>query len=155
MSRRRSRGTTPCRILFAGAAFLFVVVAGCATPVADGLVAVRGRVTLDGAPLPRGSVSFRGAPGGTNWDQPTGMIGADGQYVIFTNGREGAAPGKYRVVVFATDAANTPTGAAHPTLPRSLIPARYNDPQRSPLQLDVTSAAEPRAYDLELKSHDN
>jgi hypothetical protein len=115
-----------------------------------GLVPVSGRVLLNGRPLPRGSVSFRPL-GADAWDQPTGSI-TDGQYTLYTNRQPGAAPGSYRVVVFATEAATSPDGAAHPGLPASLVPTRYNDAQRSPLTVDVTRQAGPTAYDLELTS---
>lgn len=142
-------------ILLAGIVVGFVVVPGCSKPASDGLIAVRGRVTLDGQPLPRGSVALRADDGANQWDRPTGSIASDGKYVIFTNGREGAAPGRYRVIIFASEATHSPSGAAHPVMPLSLIPARYNDLGRSPLKLEVTTQSKPGAYDLELTRHDS
>ena len=126
---------------------------GCSNPSQPGLIPVSGRVTLDGNRLPRGSVSFRPEEGRGGWDQPTGIISPDGQYVMFTNNQPGAPPGRYRVLLFASEAATATNGAAHPGLPKSLVPARYHDPQRTPLRLEVTPSAQPGAYDLELTSH--
>jgi hypothetical protein len=126
----------------------------CGKHEAETLLPVRGRILLDGKPVTRGSVSLR--PEGTKtWDQPTGMIGSNGEYVVYTSGREGVPPGKYRVVVFVTDARESSSGAAHPGLPRSLIPERYNDPQQTPFHVEVTPHPSPGAYDLELTSHDS
>lgn len=130
---------------------LFVL--GCSRQPREILYPVRGRITLDGQPLPRGSLSLR-PESKTNWHQPTGMIEPAGEYVVYTNSRVGAPPGSYRVVVFATEAATTPSGAANPGLPKSLIPIRYNEPHESPLRLDVVAQPASKAYDLELTSHD-
>ncbi len=114
------------------------------------LVPVSGRITIDGQPLPRGSISLRAE---STWDQPTGSIDADGKYVVYTKGRAGAPPGRYRVVVFATEAAHDAEGKAHPGLPVSIVPALYNDPATTPLKIDVTLQSR-APFDLELSRHD-
>ena len=154
MSRHRPGCLTHFPMWSVFVAFSCALLPGCAKPAPGGLIAVSGRVTLDGQPLPTGSVSLRAESGPKSWDQPTGTIASDGRYVIYTNGHAGAAPGTYRVALFASEAVKTSTGAAHPGLPKSLIPARYNDPGRSPLRLDVKSQSPPGAYDLELTRHD-
>jgi hypothetical protein len=126
----------------------------CGKYEAAALVPVRGRILLDGRPVTRGSVSLRPDDGAKSWDQPTGMIGTNGEYVVYTNGREGAPPGKYRVVVFVTETAENSGAAAHPGLPRSLVPERYNDPLRTPFRMNVTPHLSPDAYNLEVSSHD-
>jgi len=135
---------------------LFVVAivfsSGCSEPAPTNLVPVEGRVTFDGKPLASGSVSLRPESRET-WDQPTGAIsGADGHYAVYTNGQRGALPGKYRVVIFASESIKTSTGAAHPGMPKSLIPKRYNDPQSTPLRIVVSRSPEASAYDLEIVS---
>lgn len=126
-------------------------VSGCGDEESPQLLPVNGRVLLDGAPLGPGSLSLRPEPGGS-WDQPAGMIADDGSYRVFTNGHAGAPAGKYTIVVFIHEQPAEP-GAAHPGLPQSLIPTRYNDPATSGLSLTITSDAPPDAYDLKLTSH--
>lgn len=111
-------------------------------------------MTLDGKPLPLGSVSLRPEGTGEAWDQPTGMVSETGEYVVYTTGREGAKPGKYRVIVFATEATTDDQGAAHPGMPRSIVPGRYNDPKKTPLRVEVSAHPAPGAYDLELTSQE-
>lgn len=133
-----------------GASFSLV---GCTESKPSDFIPVTGRVTLDGRPLTSGSVSLRAAAGET-WHQPTGAIsGSDGEFVVYTNGLPGAPPGQYRVIVFASEPASDRGGAAHPGLPRSLVPRRYNDPKATPLQLTVAPPPAPTRHDLEVLSH--
>lgn len=135
---------------------------GCSKPSGPELCPIEGQVWLDGQPLVSGSVSFRaesrGSGGGGNssdeagWHQPTGSISPEGKYRVYTQGRWGAPPGRYRVVVFSTE--STAGTAAHPGLPRSVIPARYNDPRQSPLAVEVEPSPEPGRYDLRLVGHE-
>jgi hypothetical protein len=126
-----------------------LVMAGCGAEEKSLLVPVRGRVTLDDKPLPRGTVSFRLIDSDIA-DQPTGRIEPDGQYVVYTQGRPGAKPGRYAAVVFANEELATKAGAAHPGMPKSIIPKQYNAPQTSPLKVEVTS--EGKSHDLALHS---
>ncbi len=125
---------------------------GCADSPQPQLYPVRGRITLDGQPLPRGSVSLRSLTPGV-WDQPTGVIEPPGQYTIYTNRRAGAPPGSYRVVVFATESAAKAPGGLHPEIPKSLLPNQYNHPEQSPLRLEVVAKPSPQAYDLQLQEN--
>lgn len=127
-----------------------MLLAGCQNS-ADNLVFVAGHITLDGQPLPRGSVSLRPLVEGTNWEHPTGLI-SEGRFEVFTRGQRGAPPGEYRVVVFATEEATM--NGAHPGMPRSLIPPRYNDPQQTPIRWQVKPQSPPDAFNLELVSHE-
>src|SRR5690349_15776348 len=95
---------------------------GCGSQPKELLHPIKGRITLDGKPLPRGSVSLRAELGATVGHQPTGMIEPAGEFVVYTNGQAGAPPGNYRVVVFATEDTVSPDGSARPGLPKSLIP---------------------------------
>ena len=133
--------------------FAITLLLGCGRQPQEMLHPVRGRITLDGEPIARGAVTLHPAVPGATWHQPTGMIEPAGQYVVYTNGRAGAPPGLYRVVVFATEATKTPEGTARPGLPKSLIPARYNQVDQTPLQLKVVAQPTSKDYDLEL-SHE-
>jgi len=127
---------------------------GCERRAGETLLPVTGRITFDGQPLTGGSLSLRPDGGNTNWQQPTGMIDANGRFVVYTNSQAGAPPGTYRIVAFVTETTKTETGAARPGLPRSLIPPRYNDPQQTPLRLTVVAQPTADAYNLELTSSD-
>jgi hypothetical protein len=77
---------------------LIVVSAGCGS--GDGLnrKAVSGKVTVDGAPVPNGSVSFQPLnSGGVGSGAPI----ADGAYSI--DAEHGLPPGKYRVSITGDD----------------------------------------------------
>lgn len=108
-----------------------------------------GYVLLAGAPLSGGSVTLRPESTQGGWEQPTGSIEADGRYQVYTQGRSGAPAGRYVVVVFSTTSKAGASGAAHPGLPSSQIPTRYNDPTQTPLRITVGESTGP-AYDLEL-----
>lgn len=136
------------RWIFCGL-MLLALLSGCGD-TGPKLVPVSGRITLDGKPLPRGAVSLRTDE---HWEQPAGSIDADGRYVIYTQGRAGAPPGRYRVVVFATEAAHDAEGKAHPGLPVSIVPALYNDPSQTLLKIEVTLSSR-APFDLELSRHD-
>jgi hypothetical protein len=128
--------------------------AGCGQPTRELLHPVEGRITFDGQPLPRGAVTLHAMSTEMTWHQPTGMIEPAGRYVVYTNGRVGAPPGTYRVVVFASEATTSPDGVARPGLPKSLIPNRYNQPDQTPLRLEVVAQPVASSYDLELSSHE-
>lgn len=125
---------------------------GCAPAPQEVLHPVKGRITLDGKPLPRGTVTLRPESTSVTWHQPTGVIEPPGEYVVYTNGRNGAPPGQYQVVVFATEAATSSDGAARPGLPKSLVPPRYNDSKQTPLRLQVVAQPTSNSYTLELGS---
>jgi hypothetical protein len=150
MIMRRQTG----RCVIRRVSFLILTISFCAcgSRAELALHPVRGRITLDGEPLPRGTVSLRSDGEAAGWQQPTGTIGENGEFVIYTQGQKGSPPGKYRAVVFATEEVQSEGG--HPGLPRSLIPERYTDPRRTPLRIDVTANPQSDQYRLELTRHE-
>lgn len=115
----------------------------------SGLAVVTGTVTLDGKPLPRGTVQFvpdpqRGNGGATG----VGQIGADGRYEIWTTEARGAAVGHHLVGVVAREEVDL----NQTSFARSLIPERYQDPLSSGLSVEVT-AGKRNVIDLELSSN--
>jgi hypothetical protein len=114
--------------------------AGCGSELAD----VSGTVTLDGQPLPRGTVVFQGDKLASGY----GEIRSDGTFEIRTGDQQGLKPGKYRVTVTAYQ-----TGpAAHAegeVIPELLTPKRYNNPDTS----DLTAEVKPGGghFDFKLK----
>lgn len=109
---------------------------------------VTGTVTLDGRPLPRGTVQFvPDSSKGTSGPSGVGSIGEDGQYEIRTAGQEGAIVGFHRVGVVAQEEVDLNTTSFAP----SLIPNRYNSPSTSSLTAEV-KADEDNVVDLQLTS---
>lgn len=151
MSRIFRRGwLIGCSLAFAAA---LLSMAACSKTPADDLVPVSGQIILDGHPLSGGAISLRPESRET-WHQPTGAITPEGRYTVYTTNRPGAPPGRYRVVVFSTGPSRTAGTAAHPGMPKSVIPMKYNDPNSTPLRIDVVATPLAEAYDLELVSPD-
>src|SRR5205823_3254619 len=123
--------------------FVALSVTGCGSgrpPVAP----VKGKVTLDGKPLAKGTITFEA----TGKRPATGKI-IDGEIVemtTYTTG-DGAPVGSHKVAVWATEdaaanvAANPGEGkiGANYMTGKSLIPAMYNDPNTSGLSAEVKS----------------
>ncbi len=125
--------------------------AGCSSERPIELVPVAGKISLEGQPIRRGVVSLRPDDAG-NLHHPTGKIEQDGSYKLFTIEREGAPPGRYKVLVFADANTNPQTGkSAHPAMPQWLVNPRYTALETTDLSLQVVSGAAPGAYDLQLK----
>lgn len=80
---------------------LFLLLLWGATGCGDGRparVAVSGMVTIDGAPITRGSIKFVPEQGRPSF----GQIGPDGHFTLTCyDGKDGALPGKHRVQVDA------------------------------------------------------
>ncbi len=92
-------------------------------------MAIAGKVTLDGSPLPGGTIEFQPATGGPPQIGPGGSEIRDGSYRI--DASEGLVAGRYKVLIFSGGPSTTrdtapsePGAQARP--PRELIPARYN-----------------------------
>lgn len=120
--------------------------AGCG---AERMTPVSGNVTLDDEPLKGGGVTFFS-------DQhehiPAGVIAA-GKYEIFTNGKKGAPPGAYRVIVIADDFSvdqYPEKKSATASLPKSLVALKYADKEKTPLRVTVTEQPAADAYDLKV-----
>jgi hypothetical protein len=107
---------------------------------------VKGKITLDGAPLKTGVVSTiptagRGAKGGIN---------ADGTFELGTNSEnDGASVGLHKVAVLAFDKSAGQGAEAERGKP--LVPDRYLSPESSGLTIDV-KAGEENVVTLELTS---
>jgi hypothetical protein len=127
---------------------------GCGKPAAiPKLVPVVGNVYLDGKPLAGGTVSFRpdAAKGNSVKHEPAGEIDDQGNYTLFTAGKEGAPPGWYKVAVVANEPPDAQS--ADPYAPgKSRIPAHYRNIATSDLIIEVVEKPDANAYDLPLKS---
>jgi hypothetical protein len=108
---------------------------------------VEGQVTFQGQPLKTGSLLFQpdAAKGNSSTLTPSGTIGPDGRYKLYTQERPGAPPGWYKVGIVAQEAPPN-----DPYAMRSLIPQRYGDPQTSGISIEVSANAAAGAYDIKL-----
>ena len=132
------------RVAFAAPLTLcLILVAGCD---GGGLQTVKGKVTVDGAPLTSGSVRFvpDTAKGNKATAEPAGEIGSDGTYTLMTNGKSGAPAGWYKVTV---NAATVPD-SSNPFGGKALVAPRFNAPETSGLSVEVVSSPKAGAYDL-------
>ncbi len=117
-----------------------LLMSGCSSGLAD-MEKVTGTVTIDGKAATRGMVQF--VPETTEGENPSppavGTIGPDGHYELETTGNrgvvKGAAVGHHKVRV---DIRAEPRDEKD-TLPQSLIPTKYNNPETSGLEFDVVA----------------
>jgi len=114
-------------------ALIGCLAAGCGQPGK-----VSGVVTLDGAPLSTGVITFNPAVSGPS---AYGAIGADGRYELRTGATAGLAAGEYVVTVAANAAAQEQPGAGSwPGTERVLplvTPRKYADREKTPLRATV------------------
>jgi hypothetical protein len=122
-----------------------VLLFGCAKgKIGPPLIPVSGIVMMNGKPLTTGgSVSYRDS---TGLIQPGARIAEDGTYKLALDEREGAPPGKYRVVVFASVPA--PKANGHGGLPRLIVDQKYMSTETTPLAVEVKRDSPSGAYDL-------
>ena len=123
---------------------LLVTVWGCGrTPTAH----VTGTVTLDGKPLPTGTVTFYPMTAG----RPAyGEINAIGRYEMRIGDDSGMPPGEYQVAVVANEPPIMPAGNGMPLPGKSLIPPHYGNVEES--GLSYTAQADDQVHDIALES---
>ena len=116
------------------------------------LVPVEGKVIFDGSPLPKGSIRFQPdkEKGNTFGSEPIGEIGADGSYKLSTNGKPGAPIGWYKISV--NGAGSEIPDSGKPFANKSPLAAKFIDPQKSGLSVEVVAAAPAGAYDLKVSA---
>ena len=128
---------------------LLDLVSGCESGM-EGLAPVRGKVSYNGVPLSTVTIEFTpDALRGTTGFMARSEIRADGTYVLQTNSLPGATVGWHRVTVMAMEArpANGPDQDV--TMPRSLLPEKYRDPELSGLSCQVRGSQE-NCIDIDL-----
>jgi hypothetical protein len=130
------------------AAALVGLSGGCATDDPHpATVPVEGKVTYQGQPVPKGTITFQpdgGRPG-------VGEIQPDGTYRLSTFGdKDGAVPGTHKVMILANtgDPTKMPSSPGY-VAPKDLIPKKYSDLTTS--GLEVTVSKDKKAYDIDLK----
>jgi hypothetical protein len=103
----------------------------------EGLVAVSGLVTYQGAPLTSGVVTF--VPTSPDGEPASGNIGEDGRYVaVISATAEGMQPGDYKIRIesWASAPSMGEGGAVDPGT--SAIPEKYGNAEASGLTATIT-----------------
>jgi hypothetical protein len=140
---RTVRPHTLVTLILAAALLSFAGCGGSGIPV-------KGHATVNNKALSNGSVRFipDKAKGNTGIVEPLGVITEDGTYELKTNGKPGAPPGWYKVVVNAGE----PVDLSNPVPPpsKSLIAMKYGTPESTDISIEVKSGAADGAYDLKL-----
>ncbi len=125
---RRTQALQPRSLI--GLGLLVGGLAGCGGPSTPALTPVSGKVQYHGQPLTTGLIVFTPDEArGNSGPLALGTIAPDGSFTLTSDGAPGAPPGPHRVTIAAV--------AAGPSGPRSLLPDRYRDPERSRLQCEV------------------
>jgi hypothetical protein len=143
MLRLPSSGAASRLAMLGLSAALFGV--GC-----DSYVPVSGNVIMaNGTAVTSGSLRYipDKAKGNTLPTEPVGQIGSDGAYQLATDGKPGAPPGAYIIVVFVTKPSDPNDRYS---LPLPLINRKYSTAETSGLPIEVKDKAPPGTYDLKL-----
>lgn len=111
---------------------------------------MKGRVTLDGEPLPLGNVTFK--PTDINGSAAYAKIDDSGYYKVQTGREFGLPPGSYEVAVMARErpAQRYGENGGPPPAGKQLTPDWYRSTDSSGLTVDVKPGS--NAYDIELTS---
>jgi hypothetical protein len=131
-------------LLFVPLSFLL---AGCDTAeTLPPLAPVKGKVTLDGAPLTAGHVALHPEKPDASSKVPlsAGVVDSSGNYEIFTGGKPGAPLMKYKVVV-APSMVPVQGGGGPPS-----VPPKYMSEAGTPLSVEVVQTPKDGQYDLQL-----
>jgi hypothetical protein len=116
-----------------GVALCCMALGGCKSSQ-EPLAPVKGQVMYRGRPVPGGTIVFiPDASLATHGNLATAEIKSDGTFVLKTNDLPGAAAGHHKVTIACV--LQDGTGSA----PRSLLPARYRDPDLSGLNCVVVA----------------
>jgi len=123
----------PGRSLLRGLAVTTLVLSAgaCSSNSERPLYPVRGKVLYQGKPAHRATVWFHPeAKSESKSARPHAVVEQDGSFKVSTyNTHDGAPAGRYRVIVIWT----APGKFSSDDAGKSLLPARYSDPQRSGL----------------------
>jgi hypothetical protein len=121
----------------------------------DKLYPVTGKITHNGEPLTVRTTMVLFKPdasrGNASRFEPAGTVDDEGNYTVFTEAREGAPLGWYKVIVTATSTeVEMPPGKRHHPRPRSLLPAKYGQAKTTTLAVEVVANPPLGTYDLKL-----
>jgi hypothetical protein len=112
------------------------------------MASVSGKVTYNGKPVPKGTISF--VPVSGNGRNAVGELGPDGSYKLQTETTgDGAELGDYTVTVSAHDEEVLQYIPKTPLPPKLLAPAKYENPKTSDLKATVKKGS--NSFPFELK----
>jgi len=137
------------RLILPLCAVFCAAVLGCGASGGAKLAPVAGKVTVDGAPLTSGGVTFHpdSAKGNHTPHIPLGTLDAQGNYKLMSATSEGAPLGWYKVTV----SAQAPIDPQNPYAPpKHLINPKYGDASTSGLHIEVVERPAAGAYDFSL-----
>jgi len=123
---------------------------GCGEGGGEKLVKVEGKATVNGQPLPGGTVvltPIEARKGAT----PTGTVGQDGSFKLATGGKPGAPLGKYKVTLTPAPALPPePTSATPPkaTKIEKNVHPKYENPEKTDLTIEVVNPPPAGGYEL-------
>jgi hypothetical protein len=163
MQKRIVRSPLACGLTVATAILVLAVTCGCRDS-GPRRVAVHGKVTYHGKPVPSGSLCFSriNSSGSDTLTRPaTGELTPDGSYTMQTFGKnDGVLPGEYAVTIVAVDysrAADVSRSGGKPMSKQEiqsqlLVPLKYGARETSGLKATVPAdATGPLTFDFDLK----
>jgi len=109
---------------------------------------VQGKVTYDGKPVPKGTITFQSDAG----HAAVGEIQPDGSYRLGTFAKDdGAVLGHHKVMIVANtgDPTKMPGSSPGYVAPKDLVPKKYAQLETSGLEADVSK--EKTSWDFDLK----
>ncbi len=127
---------------------LVLCLASCGSDPVGKTVPVKGKITVDGKALTKGSVAFwpDEAKGNKSTFTPGAQVGEDGSFELYTNMKRGAPPGHYKVTVMA----QTESDSTAPTKSKLLVPEGVTKKETTTLLVEVTEDPA-KTYDLAVK----
>ena len=140
----RKASKTSMALMLASA---FALLTGCGGPFDS---TVHGVVTLDGNPLPTGTVTFK--PTSNQGSTAYAKVDESGNYELQTGREFGLPPGEYAVTVVARERPTSSYGkdGGPPPAGKQLTPEWYRSPESSGLKFTVESGS--NEIDLALTS---
>jgi hypothetical protein len=108
---------------------------------------VSGKVTYNGKPVPKGTITFVPvAQGGRN---AVGTLETDGSYRLQTEQPgDGAILGEYKVTIYAHDEQVLDYIPAKPVAPKILAPTKYENPNTTDLKATVQRGSNTKDFEL-------
>ncbi len=141
------RTSTPAAFL---ALLVLAALTGCHR--GPGLVAVRGRLTLNGGAWPKsGVIFFSPAQAAEGLPQLVGMarFETDGSFSAMTGDAQGLMPGQYKIAIECWE--RSPSNEGKKEAGKCAMPEHYRFPATSGLELDVPPGSAPITFAAHVK----
>jgi len=129
-----------------------LLLSGCGGNTMKGLVNVEGTVTLDGNPLPEGTVTFMPVDVSNGGSPSSGKIDSNGSYELqFSKSNTGIKPGTYVVTVNSWETVATMDAKGKAVPGKSRIPEKYSSSDASRIEITVNDESS-QTFPIELTS---